>query len=97
MNRRILHVDWVPAQPDGRPPLANYLFDGGEISEAWARECVRLDADELTEWRLADAGERDGLLIPLLARRLNACLRVLKEGGPGYLHDGRDQRTSDVG
>jgi len=24
----LLVVDWVPPQPDGRPALANYLFDG---------------------------------------------------------------------
>jgi hypothetical protein len=89
-KRRILHVDWVPAQPDGRPPLANYVFDGGVITEEWAREHVRLDTNEVTEWRLADAAERETLLIPLLARRLTACLAALADGRTAYLHNGRE-------
>lgn len=87
---RLLVVDWVPAQPDGRPPLANYLFDGGVITESWATEHLRLDEGELVEWRLADAAERDTLLIPLLARRLNACLNALATGTTTYLHDGHE-------
>lgn len=87
---RLLAVDWVPAQPDGRPPLANYVFDGGIITEQWARENVRLDTDEVTEWCLADAAERETLLIPLLARRLTACLTALADGEAAYLHDGRE-------
>ncbi|MFJ7258437.1 NUDIX domain-containing protein [Streptomyces sp. NPDC098085] len=30
---RLLVVDWVPEQPDGRPPLVNFLFDGGLITK----------------------------------------------------------------
>lgn len=86
----LLAVDWVPAQPDGRPPLANYVFDGGVITEEWAREHVRLDTNEVIEWRLADAADREALLIPLLARRLTACLAALADGGAAYLHDGRE-------
>lgn len=87
---RLLAVDWVPALPDGRPPLANYVFDGGIITEPWAAEHLRLDDGELAEWRFADADERDALLIPLLARRLNACLNALATGTTAYLHDGWD-------
>ena len=87
---RLLVVDWVPAQSDGRPPLANFLFDGGAITESWAQDQIRLDAGELTEWRLADAAEREALLIPLLFRRLNACTGALASGATAYLHDGHD-------
>jgi 8-oxo-dGTP pyrophosphatase MutT (NUDIX family) len=87
---RLLVVDWVPAQLDGRPPLANFLFDGGTITESWAREHIRLDAGEVVEWRLADAEDRDTLLIPLLARRVTACLAALATGRTAYLHDGRE-------
>lgn len=85
---RLLAVDWVPAQPDGRPPLANFVFDGGTITEAWAHERVRLDAGELTQWCLADGAERARLLLPLLARRLNACLDAVASGITAYLYDG---------
>ncbi|WP_194909592.1 hypothetical protein [Catenulispora rubra] len=73
-----------------RPPLANYVFDGGVITEEWAREHVRVDTDEVTEWRLADAADRETLLIPLLAHRLTACLGAMASGAAVYLHDGRE-------
>lgn len=86
--QRLLAVDWVPAQPDGRPPLANYLFDGGEVTQRHLEDNVRLSADELAEWRLADLDEQNKLLIPLLARRLRACIDALANGTTAYLHDG---------
>lgn len=85
---RLLAVDWVPPQPDGRPPLANFVFDGGTITEAWAREHIRLDRGELEQWCLADAVQRQSLLLPLLARRLTACLDAVASGGTAYLYDG---------
>lgn len=86
---RLLVVDWVPAQPDGRPPLANFVFDGGTVSESWAHEHVRLDTGELAQWRFADAVECEALLIPLLARRLAACANSLTSGTTAYLYEGR--------
>ena len=38
---------------------------------------MRLAADELAEWRMADAAEQDRLLMPLLARRLRAFATAL--------------------
>ena len=86
---RLLVVDWVPAQPDGRPPLANFLFDGGTITEHWLKENARLASDELTHWCLADAADLDSLLIPLLAGRVRAALHALANGTAAYLHGGR--------
>lgn len=85
---RLLVVDWVPAQPDGRPPLANHLFDGGTVTERWLREHVRLPDDELADWRLADADDLDSMLIPLLAGRVREALGALAAGSAGYLHGG---------
>lgn len=86
---RLLAVDWVPAQPDGRPPLANYLFDGGTVTEGRLTETVRLAAGELSHWRLADFADLDELLIPLLASRVHYALRALAAGTAVYLHGGR--------
>ena len=73
-------VDWVPAQPDGRPLLANFLFDGGTITECRLKENARLDSDELSQWCLADAADLDGPLIPLLDGRVRAALHALANG-----------------
>lgn len=93
---RLLVVDWVPAQDDGRPPLANFLFDGGEVTQDWLQSNVHLAADELAEWRLADADEQEQLLMPLLARRLRECTAALDSGTSHYLYNGvrHDQQAS---
>lgn len=91
MPGRLLVVDWVPSRPDGRPPLANFLFDGGQVTEQYLEDNVHLATNELAElaeWRLADASEQDKLLLPLLARRLHACAKALAEGTTVYLYDG---------
>ncbi|MER5358556.1 NUDIX hydrolase [Streptomyces sp. NPDC002785] len=87
---RLLAVDWVPEQSDGRPPLANYLFDGGPITEREAQTRIHLDTDELTAWRLATPEQWDTLLAPHMARRLHACSRALTQGTTVYLHHGFD-------
>lgn len=90
---RLLAVDWVPAHQDGRPPLANFLFDGGEFTRAWLEDNLHLANEELAEWRLADASEQDRLLMPLLARRLRACATALAQGSTHYLFDGRPESS----
>ncbi|MFF2331164.1 MULTISPECIES: NUDIX domain-containing protein [unclassified Streptomyces] len=87
---RLLAVDWVPEQADGRPPLANYLFDGGPITESQARARIHLNTDELTAWQLAIPDQWDTLLVPHMARRLHACSRALNQGMTVYLHHGFD-------
>ena len=102
---RLLAVDWVLAQPDGRPPLVNFVFDGGPITEADAVRRVRLPADELTGWRLAGPEQWDGLLLPRIARRLRECVRALAGGTTAYLENGASggdgravgQQEDDVG
>jgi len=85
---RLLVVDWVPPQPDGRPALANFLFDGGRITEQHAKQHVALQSDELSEWRLAGPGEWDQLLAEHMVRRLRACAEALATGTTAYLHHG---------
>ncbi|MFC5185679.1 NUDIX domain-containing protein [Actinomadura harenae] len=85
----LLVVDWVPPQPDGRPALVNYLFDGGLITGAEAERRVRLAGDELFEWRLAAMDEWDGLLAEHMVRRVRACSVALATGRTAYLQHGR--------
>lgn len=85
---RLLVVDWVPALPDGRPPLANFLFDGGVVTEDWLAATIVLQQSEIAEWCLADMTRQQALLMPLLARRLRACASALADGSASYLLDG---------
>jgi 8-oxo-dGTP pyrophosphatase MutT (NUDIX family) len=86
---RLLVVDWMPAQPDGRPPLMNFVFDGGSITEDDAGRNIRLSAGELTSWRLADTVEQRRLLSPHMARRVQRSADALLTGTTAYLYEGR--------
>lgn len=87
---RMLVVDWVSALPDGRPPLANFLFDGGAVTEGWLAANIVLQPSELADWRLADESELESLLMPLLAHRLRACAAALADGMTRYLRNGAE-------
>jgi 8-oxo-dGTP pyrophosphatase MutT (NUDIX family) len=86
---RLLVVDWVPPLPDGRPALANFLFDGGQLTHAQAEQRLHLQPDELTAWQMAGPDDWDTLLAPHMARRIRACADALATGGTVYLQDGR--------
>jgi 8-oxo-dGTP pyrophosphatase MutT (NUDIX family) len=85
---RLLAVDWVPEQPDGRPALANYLFDGGILTHDDAARRLHLDGDEHAEWAFAGARQWEDLLAPHMVRRLHACSRALEAGTTAYLQHG---------
>jgi hypothetical protein len=36
---RLLVVDWVPPEPDGRPALEDHVFDGGVLDNAQIAPC----------------------------------------------------------
>ncbi len=86
---RLLAIDWVPPQADGRPALANFVFDGGLLTADDAEQHLRLQADELTAWRLCTPSERDQLLAPYIAWRVHACVDALRTGQTAYLQHGR--------
>ena len=87
---RLLAVDWVPERPDGRPPLANYLFDGGRTTERLLQERVHLDTTELSQWQLAAPDQWEALLAPHMIRRLHACARALAGSSTPFLQHGFD-------
>src|SRR5262249_22208271 len=91
---QLLVVDWVPPQPDGRPALMNFLFDGGRITQQWAQH-LRLNSGEVSTWRLTTSAERAKLLEPHMARRLDACAHLLAtgSGATAYLHHGWNPLT----
>lgn len=83
---RLLAVDWVrPAGP--RTEGLIVVFDGGRLTESEAA-AVRLPAEELAAWRFAPADQLPELMVPLLARRVAACLTARAAGRTVYLEDG---------
>jgi 8-oxo-dGTP pyrophosphatase MutT (NUDIX family) len=85
---RLLVVDWMPAQTDGRPPLANFIFDGGTINQSYAEQHVHLPASELRTWQLVGADGWPDLLSEHMVRRLQGCADALATGSTLYLRDG---------
>jgi 8-oxo-dGTP pyrophosphatase MutT (NUDIX family) len=86
---RLLVVDWVPPQPDGRPALVNNLFDGGVLDETQIA-ALRLDKRELKHMKFATRAESVGLMRPHMARRVAMCLDALDDGRTVYLENGFD-------
>ncbi|MEU3627868.1 NUDIX hydrolase [Amycolatopsis coloradensis] len=86
---RLLVVDWIPPQPDGRPALTNNLFDGGILDEAQIAT-LRLDDGELKRSTFATRDESADLMRPHMARRIGACFDALATGRTLYLEDGFD-------
>ncbi|MDX3077528.1 NUDIX domain-containing protein [Streptomyces sp. NPDC088354] len=70
----LLVIDWV--QGMGRMPLASFLFDGGVLDDA-SLAAVRLQAEELSDWRMATPDEAEAYLSPGLYRRVRAALAVV--------------------
>lgn len=70
----LLVIDWV--QGRGTMPLASFLFDGGVLDDA-SLGAVRLQAEELSDWRMATPDEAEAYLSPGLYRRVRVALTAL--------------------
>ena len=70
---RLLVVDWTA--PDGvRPkPIMHFIFDGGELDDGAP---IRLQAEELDDYRFVEAGELAGYLPGFLVARYTAAVRA---------------------
>ncbi|GAA4568811.1 NUDIX hydrolase [Planotetraspora kaengkrachanensis] len=84
---RLLAIDIVPAQNDGRPPLINFLFDGGVLSPAEAA-AIHPHDDELTAVAWSSRQEWTDRLAPHLARRITACADAANADRTVYLQNG---------
>lgn len=85
---RPLVVDWVPRLGPWRDAVM-FVFDGGRCTEADLAG-FRLPPDELRSARLVHPDEAAPLLRPSTARRIDAALAALADGGTRYLCFGRD-------
>ncbi|MDN3260511.1 NUDIX domain-containing protein [Streptomyces sp. CSDS2] len=83
---RLLSVDWVN-RPEDRPRTVQ-VFDGGRLG-AGDLARIRLDEEELAEWRLCSSSEAEALLPAAPRGQLRQSLAVLAQGtGPVELVDG---------
>jgi 8-oxo-dGTP diphosphatase len=80
----LLTVAW--AAPDGeRPkPIVSFLFDGGVLADTSG---IRLQEEELDDWRFTEPGELADYLPPFLLGRVTAALNARVTGVPAYLAD----------
>ncbi len=87
---RLLCMDYTAATAENTESL-QFVFWSGYLSAAQLA-AIRLQAEELTEWRLATLEEASALLSPRLARRLPACLAALAtDASAVYLEDGEER------
>jgi 8-oxo-dGTP diphosphatase len=78
----LLVVDWVP--PDGvRPrPIVHFIFNGGELADGAP---IRLQAEELDDYRFVDVGELAGYLPGYMVTRMTAAVAGRARGAAVYL------------
>jgi 8-oxo-dGTP diphosphatase len=78
---RLLVVDWTQPTRDRSLPMLVFIFDGGTIGP----ERIRLDGDELDEFRFAPVAEALDLLAANDQRRLPIALEARQTGTTHYL------------
>ena len=81
---RLLTVAWTA--PDGeRPkPIVSFLFDGGVLADPSG---IRLQEEELDDWRFVAPDELGDYLPPFLLQRVTAALTAKAAGTAAYLAD----------
>lgn len=82
----LLCVDWVPSAPPWDGGLM-FLFDGGTLTAEQVAG-IRLRPEELDRFEFVAPAALDVMLVPRLARRVTACLKLRDPGGGVYLEDG---------
>ncbi|MFH8254196.1 NUDIX domain-containing protein [Streptomyces roseolus] len=82
----LLGVDWTAART-GRSEGVVTVFDGGRLS-AEHLSAIRLQAEELRGYVFVDVGSVGERLVPVLARRVEACVRARESGRTVYLENG---------
>jgi 8-oxo-dGTP diphosphatase len=84
----LLCVDWVPPAAPWDGGLM-FVFDGATLTAEQIAD-IRLQPEELDRYELMPASALSDVLVPRLARRVEACLRVRDSGGGSiYLEQGR--------
>ena len=75
---RVLVVDWVPSLPE-RPEGLIVVYDGGVLAPGEVAT-ITLQDGELAGYEFVEPGQVAERVIPLLARRIAACVDAIKAG-----------------
>jgi 8-oxo-dGTP pyrophosphatase MutT (NUDIX family) len=78
----LLVVDWAPPDRQRPRPFVYFVFDGGEAGPDAA---IRLQVEELDDWRFTDPDEFGEYLPPFMRARCAAALRARATGAAIYL------------
>ncbi|MGW6244365.1 hypothetical protein [Streptomyces roseolus] len=63
------------------------VFDGGRLPPEQV-SAIRLQAEELRGYAFVEVGSVGERLVPVLARRVQACVRARESGRTAYLENG---------
>jgi 8-oxo-dGTP diphosphatase len=83
---QLLGIDWVGPRP-GRSEGLAAVFDGG-VLDAEQVAGIQLQAEELHAFEFVGLDQVHERLIPLLARRVQACMAARERGETVYLENG---------
>lgn len=81
---RLLTVAWTAPDGDRPRPIVSFLFDGGVLDES-AAGGIRLQEEELDDWRFVAPEEFGRYLPPFLDDRVRAALTARCTGVPAYV------------
>lgn len=90
---KLLVADWAPSEKEGDKIL--FVFDGGTLSQA-ERGAIALPPDELETYDYFPSSELPKLLIPRLARRVQAAIDARRETQMAYLEHGEATHAADL-
>jgi 8-oxo-dGTP pyrophosphatase MutT (NUDIX family) len=82
---RLLVADWAPSERDGDKIL--FIFNGGHLTPE-QHAIIKLQADELSEYRYVNVFDVSALTIPRLSRRLQNAHTAAMESRFAYLENG---------
>jgi 8-oxo-dGTP diphosphatase len=78
----LLVIDWAPPEGDRPKPIVAFVFDGGVLDDGVQ---IRLQAEELDDYRFVDPGDLDSYLPSFMSARVSAGLRGRAAGATVYL------------
>ena len=80
----LLTVAWTAPDHERPKPIVSFLFDGGVLADPSG---IRLQEEELDDWRFVAPGEFGDYLPPFLLQRVTAAVTARATGVPVYLAD----------
>jgi 8-oxo-dGTP pyrophosphatase MutT (NUDIX family) len=80
----LLTVAWTAPDSERPKPIVSFLFDGGVLADTSG---IRLQEEELDDWRFVAPDELGDYLPPFLLQRVTAALTARPAGGAAYIAD----------